>query len=186
MIDDRQDELVKVSKNLANLNAEGIELEKINRQEIEEIADQYSVRSSSSLAAIAGGVTGASVGIGVGSFMSAGFMVLTGPVGLVLGVVSGVLLWRGRRYIDSERDREILDKDLEFYRKKLEELPDDTPAYVREQLWQSYLSCVEVHRERELMRLGEYGTPKQITTAIETESYKALPDSKDSNKDKSE
>jgi hypothetical protein len=110
-------------------------------------AARLSAQSTSTLY----GVTGGFLGTGGAYALSLAFPVSLAAVGFILtglGIVGGVLFYRGRRRIDIETrlDENRLASDEILRRIKL--LPRDTPPHVREEMWLTYQALNSVQQFR--------------------------------------
>lgn len=97
------------------------------------------------------GVTGGFLGTGVAYALSLAFPVSLAAIGLILtglGIVGGVLFYRGRRRIDVEarldENRLAADEML----RRIKQLPRDAPPHVREEMWLTYQSLNSVQQFR--------------------------------------
>ena len=102
-----------------------------------DIEYEYSLHKSSFLASCIGAIIGASFGLVVG-LVTGRLMVISGPAGLLLGAILGVIVWRGRGYNNLERANEKLNISLDEIEKRMMNLPQNTPIEIRHELCKSY------------------------------------------------
>lgn len=132
-------------------------VDEIDREELDKIASDYAGARSSKLAAVIGGVVGSAGGIALGMQVAGAAVVVTGPAGMLLGAALAVLMWRGRRYQDRERNiderqRELatLEQELRSIVRLLQELPPDAPQQTKDELWATHNALVKRYRRTTL------------------------------------
>ncbi len=100
-------------------------------------ASKASKQSTSTLAGVAGGFTGMAV-VYTLTFMAPIELQIAGPIGTGLGIICGVLMFRGRAMLGFERRLEQNTIAADEILRRILALPKDTPPHVREALWNTY------------------------------------------------
>lgn len=131
---------------LKELNEE-IESDSGNKSEkgIFELSESLSSKSSEFLAGVIGGVTGFSSGISL-TFLG-GVTFLVGPLGAMLGIAVGILIWRGGGQHRIERVTRKFTNATEIIKSELASLPAGTPKSTRDKLWKKYDDIVDEYQK---------------------------------------
>ena len=106
----------------------------ISQDDLEEIANTYSTKPSTFLAAIIGGVVGGAGGIAIGGTLGA-ITLISGPAGMALGAAVAVLGWRGRDMWRHERAGDNFDVAIKRIDAAILALPKNAPQSDREELY---------------------------------------------------
>lgn len=140
-----------IKKQVESLNKEIDEIERFDRKEVEEIAEKYSTKDSSWLVALTGGIIGGGAGVSVPLIsvlgVSSGLAVITGPAGMALGAALAILAWRGRKYQRLERETKKVKIALDELERRIGNLPQDAPSYIKEKLWRRYSDISDRYSE---------------------------------------
>jgi hypothetical protein len=126
-----------IAKSIDEAKVEAERISKLTRRELEEVAEKYSKAPSEVLAGIIGGVLGGCGGTAV-SMTAGAMLVVSGPLGLALGVAAGILIFRGPSFWRLERATHKLRGSLDLIKAELATLPPEAPKDVKDQLWQDY------------------------------------------------
>jgi hypothetical protein len=95
-------------------------------QEIEETAKRFAGLPSQVLVGIAGGVAGAVGGIALPAVVTGVAVVVSGPLGMTLGIATAILAWRSRNSImNQEINSGKLDYKLQEFRKSLQRVREE-------------------------------------------------------------
>jgi hypothetical protein len=181
-----------VKRQVEALNKELDEIERFDRKEVEEIADKYTTKKSSWLVALTGGIIGGGAGVsvplisalGVGS----GLAVITGPAGMALGAALAILAWRGRKYQRLERETEKVKIALDELEKRIGNLPQDAPSYIKERLWKQYSAISDRYSDivlESLDDLSRTSDPRLHQEVVEGEVIDVTPSDPSENKQRS-
>jgi prefoldin subunit 5 len=140
-----------IKRQVEALNKEIDEIERFDRKEVEEIAEKYSSKKSSWLVALTGGLIGGGAGVSIPLIsvlgVSSGLAVITGPAGMALGAALAILAWRGRKYQRLERETEKAKIALDELEKRIGDLPQNAPRYIKEGLWKQYSAISDRYSE---------------------------------------
>lgn len=146
----------------------------IERRGIERIAGRYSIESTTFLVGVIGSTVALLLAIlmiflisGVG-LITSGITVAISPIVAAFGAAISIYLWRGSEYRQLDKASKILEirsasimeqlqnsnDQLDVIERRLDRLPENTPEFVKENLWKSYNA--ELNRQRALIELMSY------------------------------
>jgi len=100
-------------------------------------ADSLGKKNSSNLFGVCGGLVGSLAGIGLAHVVGLGVFAASTPL-TGLGIVAGILLYRGRRRIRIEKRIDENRVASEEILRRIRELPKNAPEEVRRGLWHAY------------------------------------------------
>jgi hypothetical protein len=100
-------------------------------------ADRMGKKNSSNLFGVCGGLVGSLSGIGLAHLVGLSLFVATTPL-TGLGIVAGILLYRGRKRILIEKRIDENRLAIEEILRRIRELPKNAPERVRDGLWRTY------------------------------------------------
>ena len=127
--------------------------------------------NSSNLFGVCGGLVGSLAGIGLAHLVGISLLATTPLTGL--GMVAGILLYRGRKRILVEKRIDESRLATEEILRRIRELPKNAPQSVRDGLWQAYQEF-------------NFGYQSQTGLLLSAPQQKYLPPSDDKNSRPSE
>jgi len=131
-----------LSRAIDDTKLEAKRVQQVTAHDIDAVAEKYARAPSAFLAGVVGGVLGSAGGVAVAT-VGGGALILSGPLGLAVGVALGVLAFRGRNYWRIEKASQKARGAVDLIRAELNALPPDAPSHVREQLYGHYLSVMD-------------------------------------------
>lgn len=116
-------------------------------------SDKAEAKNSSALFGVAGGITGALTGILIAPQVGVAALLLSAPL-TALGIISGVLTYRGRSGIKLEKMIDQNSLACDEILKRIRSLPEDTPQFVRDDLWENYRELNGAYRNQSAVALS--------------------------------
>jgi len=134
---------------------------------LSDTAERASELSSPSLLGTAGGILGTAVGVLVAHFTGVSLLLISTPL-TALGIVSGILFFRGRRRINLERRIEENRLAAEEIIRRIDEVKKipGTPQHVIDELWESFTLLTKGYDTQAALLLGPPNDRSQGNAAL--------------------
>lgn len=116
-------------------------------------SEKADAKNSSALFGVAGGIIGALAGILIAPQVGVAALLLSAPL-TALGIISGVLTYRGRDGIKLEKMISQNSIACDEILNRINNLPESTPQYVLDDLWENYRLLNGAYRNQSAVALS--------------------------------